>query len=361
MRTRKVIRSIAVKEFRHILRDPVSCLLLFLMPVIILVIFGYALSFELNHVNIAVLSRDRSVSSEKLFLRLDANPKIRIVKRLYDMRDIEEAFASRNIRAVVVAGEGLGETEVFVDAMIPMLAMSTENLLGEVILRNAAETHPSPNVQELPEPRIRYLYNPALKKEYMPVPGLIMMVFLLVYSIMLGVSVNREKVQGCIRLLRLTPMRASDLMAGKTAPYFLIAFFHLGMIFLVCRLFGIEILGNRMLFFGICFLFAVCCTSLGLLISACFDRQLDVLILCWIILFIPNVFMSGFVFPVSTMPPAIGAVARSMPGTAFIDAFRDVAYKGNSLSVAFRPILILAGETLGFTLLSYVIFSIRLR
>ena len=75
MRTRKVIRSIAVKEFRHILRDPVSCLLLFLMPVIILVIFGYALSFELNHVNIAVLSRDRSVSSEKLFLRLDANRK----------------------------------------------------------------------------------------------------------------------------------------------------------------------------------------------------------------------------------------------------------------------------------------------
>ncbi len=354
---RENIRSVIRKEFRHIFRDKVSCLLLFLMPAAILLLFGYALSFEVHHHNIQVCNPGHSVAAERLFTQLDANPNLRVVGRVASPAQIGDAFARANTRAVVMyRDDGI---DVFVDGTSSQLAFSIEVRLGAVIADFVKHEMRMAAAPESGLP-VRYLYNPSLKKEYMPVPGLVLMIFILVSSIVLGTSVNKEKIQGTFRMLRMTRMTNGELIAGKALPYFLISLFHVVMVFLICLYFGIVIRGSLALFFGLCILYSACCMSLGLLIASWFDRPLDVLVLCWIVLFIPNVFLSGFIFPVSSMEGVIRSIVNYLPGTAFISAFRNIAYKGTGAAENLSWFLILSGELVLATALSLIGFRRRI-
>lgn len=337
------IRSVVRKEFRHIFRDKVSRLLLFLMPGVILLLFGYALSFDVHHHDIQVYNPGHEVAGERLFARLDANPKLRVVGRPESLSDISGAFAKANTRAVVVyRPDGV---ELFLDGTSGLMTSNLEMMLGAVLADFYADETGRPGAVPASDPAIRYVYNPTLKKEYMPVPGLVMMIFMLVSSVVLGTSVNREKAQGSFRMLRMTRMSNAELIAGKSLPYFLISLFHVAMVWLACLYFGVPVKGSLALFIGLCILYSVCCMSLGLLIAAWFDRPLDVLVLCWIVLFIPNVFLSGFVFPISSMGEGVRRVVELLPGTAFITAFRNIAYKGTGLPENYPFLLLLVLET----------------
>lgn len=355
--TKDHIRSVVRKEFRHIFRDKVSCLLLFLMPVVILLLFGYALSFEVNHHNIQVCNPGHDAAAERLFAQLEANPKIHIAGRLESAGQIAEAFATANTRAVVLYGnDGI---DIFLDGTSSYFSTSIQLMLESVMADFfARERHVFAARDD--GPPVRYVYNPSLKKEYMPIPGLVLMIFILVSSIVLGTSVNKEKIQGTYRMLRMTRMASWELIAGKSLPYFLISLFHVAVVYLICLYFGIVIQGSLLLFFGLCILYSVCCMSLGLLIASWFDRPLDVLILCWIVLFIPNVFLSGFIFPISAMDGPIRAVVTYLPGTAFISAFRDIAYKGTGIAENLSWILILFSELVLAIALSLVGFKRRI-
>ena len=340
---RQRIRSVVRKEFRHIFRDRVSCLLLFLMPVAILLLFGYALSFDVHHHNIKVCNPEHSVEAERFFARLEANPRLRIAGRLESLPEISRAFAGANTRAVVVYRQS--GVDIFLDGSSDLLTSSVEVMITSVLADFAADEMRQPDRAAVPEPVIRFVYNPSLKKEYMPIPGLTLMIFILISSVVLGTSFNKEKAQGTYRMLRMTRMSNAELIAGKAFPYFLITLFHVLMVWLGCLYFGVAIKGNLLLFFGLCIVYSVCCMSLGMLIASWFDRPLDVLILCMVLLFIPNVFLSGFVFPISSMDEAVRAVVEYLPGTAFITAFRNIAYKGTGLTENLPFLLLLGGET----------------
>lgn len=336
------IRSVVRKEFRHIFRDKVSRLLLFFMPGLVLLLFGYALSFMVHHHNIQVYNPGHSIEAERLFARLEANPQLRVVGRLESLSDIRDAFAKANTRAVVLyRSDGI---DIFLDGTNSVLLSGLEVNLSAVIADFMAGEL---RMAVVPDPGIpvRYLYNPSLKKEFMPVPGLVLMIFMLISSVVLGTSFNREKAQGTYRMLRMTRMSNAELIAGKSLPYFLISLFHVVMVWLACLYFGVPVSGSLLLFFGLCILYSVCCMSLGLLIAAWFDRPLDVLVLCWIVLFIPNVFLSGFVFPISSMGASVRAAVELLPGTAFITAFRNIAYKGTGLPENYPFLLLLVAET----------------
>lgn len=337
------ILSVVRKEFRHIFRDRVSCLLLFLMPAALLLLFGHALSFEIHHHDIAVCAPARSGDAERLLACLEANPAVRVSERLDDPGEIGQAFARGNTRAVVLYRSREEGIDIFLDGSAPVLAASLEMTLRSIIADYAAREYRVPVYRHTPQP-VRFLYNPSLKREYTPIPGVVMMVFILISSIVLGTSVNKEKVQGSFRMLRMTRMTSGELILGKTVPYFLISLFHVAAIYLLCLHFGVRIQGSPALFFGLCILYSVCCMSLGLAISAWFDRSETVLILCWILLFIPNTFLSGFIFPVSSMPGTIRALVEFLPGTAFISAFRAIAYKGAGFAETLPWLLLLVGE-----------------
>ena len=349
------IRAVVRKEFRHIFRDKVNCVLLFLMPAFILLMFGYALSFEVNRFNVQVCNPEHDVAAERLFARIDAQPKLRVIGRIGRPDQIDRAFERGNTRIVVVWHKGI---DIFFDGSSPLLAMNEEALVAPVISAFLAEEFRTVGT-EAPAPEIHYCYNPSMKREYTSLPGLALVVFILVSSIILGTSVNKEKVQGTWRFLRLTRLSSLELVVGKSLPYFLVSLFQVAVVYAACRYFGITVAGSLALFLGLCVLYAVCCMSLGLLVAAWFDRPLDVLILSWCLLFIPNVFLSGFAFPLSSMNDSVRAVVEFLPGTAFLEAFRDIAYKGTGLAANARWLLTLGGECLLATLFSLIGFSRR--
>lgn len=348
--SRNRIAAVVRKEFRHMGRDRVSGLFLILMPLFILLMFGYALSFEVRHLNVQVCDPGVDPDAENLFTLLDADPKLHVVGRLPDTVAVSRAFLRADTRAVVVDGEVI---EVWLDGSSPLLAMQERALIRPVVARYLT----GGSLPELPE--IEFRYNPSLESVYTTIPGLALIVILLVSSIILGTSINKEKEQGTFQYLRMTRLSGAELILGKSLPYFLVSLVHVAVVYAICRYFGIAIQGSLPLFLSLCILFALCCLSLGLLISAWFDRPIHVMLLSWCFLFIPNVFLSGFIFPTGPMDAGPGRLLSLLPGTAFLEAFRGIAYKGAGLPENGRWFLLLAGEWLGASVLSVIGFKRR--
>lgn len=323
----QMLRAVIVKEFRHIFRDRVSFLLLFLMPAFLVLMLGYALSFQVNHHDIYVYNPVHSTEAERLFARLDANPLLQVCGHLERMDEIEPAFSKGNTRAVVMYdNDGL---HVFVEAINTFASRSVEGQIRSTAAKFAMDENPI--AVAVPDIHVRYMYNPSLKRGYSSIPGLMMLIFILVNTIVLGTSINREKTQGSWRLLSITRLGMGRIVLGKTIPFIVISFLHIAMLYGVGRLFDIEVVGSMALFFLIQLLYIGCCMSLGILIAAWFDRPLDVLIISWVVLFIPNVFLSGFIFPLSAMDAPVRQIAQLLPGASFIGAFRNIAFKGSGL------------------------------
>lgn len=345
------IGAVSRKEFRHVLRDPVSLMLLFVLPAFIMLSFGYGLSFALRDVCIQVYSPDHLPEAEILFRRLDENPLVRITGRIEKVEDIDKAFRRGRNRAVVICGKE-GAT-LIVDGLPPIISVHAEAFLAGIIASSLQEEY---RLEAPLEVNVRALYNPELKSEYMPVPGLIVMIFTLVGSIALATGINKEKSSGTFRFLRMTHLTSLEIIVGKSIPYFIICLLNIVLVYLICLWFGIEIMGSLGLFFLLCILFALCCMTLGLVISSWMDQPQAVIIICWVAVFIPNVFLSGFVFPTSSMTGVVKTVVDLLPGTAFINAFRGIAYRGTGLAENGWWLFVLASETVLGILLSLVGF-----
>lgn len=336
------IFAVARKEVRHIWRDKLSMLILFVLPGLIVGVFGFVLSFEIKDLNVAVYNEKHEPLAEQLFQKIDASANFQIVKRLNHSGEISSAFAENDATIVIVVPGGfdkqltLGrnpEIHLFLDASNSELSMAAGSLVRKLISNFVQETFPeSAHQQSTIQPVVRFLYNPELKKEVMPIPGLMMIIFILISAIMLSVSIVKEKEQGAVRLLTLTPISVRNVVLGKSLPYLIITIFHIFSVWMINYFFfDVRIAGNPVLFLCINFLFAINSMSFGLLISSRVARQIEVSIICWLFLFIPNVFLSGFIFPIITMPHFLQRLAWLMPGTSFIEAYRGIVFKGTGL------------------------------
>lgn len=346
------ILAVARKEIRQIWRDKLSMLILFILPGLIVGVFGFVLSFEIKDLHVAILNEKHEPLAEQLFQKIDGSANFQIVKRLNHSREITSAFAENDVRMVIVVQEGFDkqltfgdnpEIHLFLDASDSKLSLATGSLVRKLITSFVQEKLPEaasqqPNVQ----PVVRFLYNPELRKEVMPIPGLMMIIFILISAIMLSVSIVKEKEQGTVRLLTLAPISVRDIVLGKSLPYLTITVFHIFSVWLINYFFfNVRIAGNPLLFLALNLLFAINSMAFGLLIASQVKRQIEVSIICWLFLFIPNVFLSGFIFPIINMPRFMQMFAWVMPGTSFIEAYRGIVFKGTGLGENALPFMFL--------------------
>ena len=346
------ISAVAAKEVRHIWRDKLSMLILFVLPGLIVGVFGFVLSFEIKELPIAVLNKNHEPLVEQLFQKIDASTNFDIVKRLNHSGEITGTFSEQNIRMAIVVPDGITkqlnqnknpEIHLFIDASDSKLSMAVGGITRKLISSFIQETVPISEFQQRNRaPIVRFLYNPELKKEVMPIPGLMMMIFILISAIMLSVSIVKEKEQGTVRLLTLTPISALNMILGKSLPYLVITVFHIFSVWSISYfVFDVHIVGSPLLFLALNLLFAINSMAFGLLIASQVNRQLEVAIICWLFLFIPNVFLSGFIFPIITMPDYLKVLAWFMPGTSFIEAYRGIVFKGTGLQENILPFVLL--------------------
>lgn len=358
------------KECYHIFRDRRTLLILFGMPVVLIVLFGFAITNEIRNVKIAVLDQSGDMYSKQLVHRITASGYFSIDRYLASDKDIEPAFRAGEVKMVIVFPAGFGHDfyhqrkaplQLLTDASDPNTGTTLINYANAIILQYQQEMTGEIKLPLTIKPEVRMVYNPSLKSVFLFVPGVMTLILMLVSAMMTSITITREKELGTMEILLVSPLRPLTIIAGKVIPYialsFIIAISILAMGFWI---FGMPIKGSLLLLMGECLLFCLAALSLGILISSITNSQQTAMMISMMGLLLPTILLSGFVFPLESMPKPLQWFANIVPAKWFIIILKDIMLKGAGLRQVWLPTLILGGMTLFFLVISVRKFKIRL-
>lgn len=358
------------KEFYHVWRDKRTMLILFGMPIMQILIFGFALTNEVKNARIAVLDQAKDHTSRGIIDQLSASRYFDIGMYLEKPGDLERAFQGGTVKMAVVIPPSFAHdlqhghqatVQLITDATDPNIATTLANYATGIIMDYQAG---QPGAQTIPmsiKTEMRMLYNPQLKGSYSFVPGVMAMVLMLVCAMMTSISIVREKEIGTMEVILVSPIRPILVVIAKMVPYFILSAVNIGSILLLSVfVLDVPIHGNLSLLVSECLLFTVTVLSLGLLISSVANSQQVAMLVSLMGLFLPTVMLSGFMFPVENMPVALQVLSNLVPAKWFYYIIRNVMIKGLTFDYVWRETLVLAGMTLFFMVVSVKNFKTRL-
>jgi ABC-2 type transport system permease protein len=360
------------KEIQHILRDPRTLMILFAMPVIQLLLFGYAVRNEVTEVELGVVDYQQQPYMDELVQRLESTGYFKISRIQADENKIYDAFENGKVSAVLVAKDdvetelkrmGVSELQLLLDASNPNLASIIEqyvrvNLQLHQLDMNRIQVNSSPPVSV----SARYLFNPELKSSWLFVPGLISVILMLVSTLMTSITIAREKEMGSIELLLVSPLHPYQIILGKVFPYFVLSFVNVGSIVLLAiTVFDVPFIGSRVAFWGISTLFILLALSLGILISSVSNSQLTAMLLSMVGLLLPTIILSGFIFPVKNLHIILQYISAVIPARWYLVVIRGIMLRGTEIQMLWKEILILIVMTSGLFFLSIKTFKQRLQ
>jgi ABC-2 type transport system permease protein len=358
-----------IKEFLHIVRDYRTLLILFGIPAVQLILFGYVITNEIKDARIAVLDQSKDEETRRITEKITSSGYFLLDRNLHSPEEIEEAFREGDIKMVIVFEPEFGrklEKEHFArvqligDASDPntanLLVNYASGIISNYLLSMNAEAIP---LQIVPD--VRMFYNKELKGVFMFVPGLMALLLMLVSALMTSLSITREKELGTMELLLASPLQPIQIVVGKVFPYVFLAFIDACIIILLGNtIFGVPVRGSLALLLFENFLFISMALSLGILISCVTSSQQLAMMISLVALMLPTILLSGFIFPVENMPKILQGLCYIMPPMYFLTIIKSIMLKGNGLFLIWKETLILVGFTLFFILLSIKKFKIRL-
>jgi ABC-2 type transport system permease protein len=358
------------KETYHILRDKRSLLILLGMPVVQVLLFGFAITNEIQEARIAVLDQSKGELSQAITRRLAAAGTFTIDADLLSLAEVERHFQQGKTKLVVVFPAQLQENlrrglpaqiQLVADATDPNTATSLISYASAIIGQHWQEQNRG---QALPleiATEVKMLYNPRLKSVYMFVPGVITIILMLMSAMMTSIAITREKELGTMEVLLASPLRPAVIVIGKVIPYILLS---LAMAALVLALgglvFGMPIRGSFALLAAECVLFVITSLALGILISTRTESQQVAMLISLMALMLPTILLSGFIFPIESMPWPLQLISNIIPAKWFIIIIKNVMLRGTGFGFIWQETLILAGMALVFIAASIRNFNIRL-
>ncbi len=365
-------RGFIVKEFYHIFRDRRTLLILFGVPVIQLILFGFAIRNEIKDIRIGVVDRSNDHITQQITDKLEASDYFTIVERFDAARQVEQAFQNGSIREAIVLEASFAEklrsmegvqVQVITDATDPNTSETmltyTSSILNDV-QRQLNAGHTSNLVQIVPETRMRF--NPGLESVNLFVPGLIAVILMLISALMTSITITREKEMGTMEVLLASPLRPIQIIVGKVLPYLFLSFVNvITVLVLAWLVFGVPIRGSIPLLLLESLLFIFCALALGILISTISRTQQTATMVSLAGLLLPTVILSGFIFPISSMPTILQWISNLIPARWFLIIIRGIMLKGIGLEYLWKETLILGGMTLVLIAVSIRNFDVRLR
>jgi ABC-2 type transport system permease protein len=366
----KLFFSIVKKEFLHIFRDTWTMAILLLLPVMMLILFGYAISTEVRGAQIAVYDPSHDTSTEALIERLKTSEFFSITHLIKDPREIHDLFRTNGTDLVLIFDgsfeeklfhSGAAEIQLITDGTDPNKASTLVQYVSGIITRWQQEQLPTSGLPYSIGTEIRLLYNPTMKGSYNFVPGVMGMILMLVCAMMTSVSIAREKETGTMELLLVSPIKPLGVILAKTVPYLFVSFFNLATILLLSRFaIGVPIVGSLTLLLLVSLLFIFVCLALGLLISTVVKTQVVALLISGMALIIPVVLLSGMMFPIENMPLFLRLLSNAVPARWYIQAVKKVMIQGLGPEAVLKETGILAFMAIMFLLLSFKNFKTRL-
>ncbi len=354
------LRPVMRKEFRQIRRDVRSLAFLVFVPAFLLLLFGYALNFDVKHIPLAVLDEDGSASSRDLVDRFRTTEYFDLRASLDDHSDIDRLMDRDIIRAALVIPSGFSEdllaerdpsVQVIVDGTNAMSGTTAAGYVG-AILQSHSQAIALKAFQRrglgLPaasrDALIRVWYNPELKSARFLIPGLMAFILMVIVTISTAFSVVREKERGTMEQIMVSPVRPVEFIVGKMIPYVFISLLSAHLVLVAGSvLFGVEIKGSYLLLLLTMLLFLICGLGQGILISTVTRTQQVAFMISVLTTFLPTFVLSGFVFPVRNMPAVVQSVTYLVPAKYFLVALRAIIIKGAGLQAFWGELLFLAG------------------
>lgn len=358
------------KEFFHIFRDRRTMLILLGMPIVQIIIFGFAITTEVENVQVAVLDPSNDVVTRKIIDRLDASEYFNVKYLLHSPQEVEKAFRENKVDLAMIFSEqfadklytGDARVQLVADATDPNMATTKVNYASGVIAAFVSEQQslsksPSGDIGV----DIKLLYNPQMKSAYNFVPGVMGLILMLICAMMTSISIVREKETGTMEVLLVSPVKPLFIILAKAVPYFVLSFVNLTTILLLSvYVLHVPVAGSWFWLVMVSLLFIFASLALGLLISTLTGTQVAAMLASGLILMMPTMLLSGMIFPVESMPLILQIISDILPARWYIEAVRKLMIEGVDISLVMKEVGILALMAVVLITISFKKFKHRL-
>ena len=343
------------KEIRHILRDRRTMLILFGMPLIMMLLFGFAISTDVKDVRLVAVTTPADHITQRMLTRLDASEYFILTHTVQTTAEAEQLIRNGQADIAIVFSprfadrlpKGQGQVQLILDGADPNQASMQGAYATQILQAGMAEATSAAHVPQSTEIITRLLYNPQMKSAYKFVPGIMGLLLLLICAMMTSVSIVREKERGTMEVLLVSPIRPLLILIAKAVPYFLLSIiillFILGISNFVLK---VPVSGNLLAILTLCLLYIFLALCLGLLISVVAKTQLQALLISGMLMLMPNLLLSGMIYPIESMPLPLQWFSAIIPARWFIAAIRKLMVMGVGLQMVGRELLILTAMSL---------------
>ncbi len=347
------VRALIRKEFTHILRDPRSLVIMFIVPLVQLVLLGFAATTDIEHLRTAVMDSDKSKQSRELIAVYSASNYFNIIEYVDREEEIRFLIDRGDVRAGLIIPAGYGrditageQTEIafFIDGSDPQVAntvFAASQSVGQAQSFKIVEERLGINTDRLKaiEVRPRVWYNPNMESSHFIIPGLMVIILYLFTALFTASSIVREREMGTIEQLIVTPIRPIELIVAKVLPYTIISFLDvLEILTIGVILFKVPINGSIPLLLALSALFLVTALGVGIFISSVAKTQQEALLMTMGTM-LPTIFLSGFFFPLEAMPAWLRAVSYAIPARYALEIMRGIILKGVGLEILIEQVI----------------------
>jgi len=358
------------KEFYHIFRDRWTSIVLLLLPVLMIILFGFGITTEIKNTKFAVFDPSKDVSTQEIINKLQVSEYFSFEENLSDPNDIDRIFKKGRIGFVIIFGEKFyqnlvqtGEAQILLiaDGTDPNTASTLTNYASGIIREYMEGLNKGREIPYTIHTEVNLLYNPTLKGAYSIVPGVMGMILMLICAMMSSISIAREKELGTMEVILVSPMPPILIILAKIVPYFVISLINFAtVICLAVFVLDVPIVGSLWLLILVSVIFIFVSLALGLLISSIVDTQIAALLFSVMGLMFPVIMLSGLMFPIENMPLLLQGVAQIIPAKWYISAARNIMIKGVGISSIAKELIVLSVMAVFFIGLSLKKFKIRL-
>lgn len=375
----KQLAAFVKKEFLHILRDPYTLMILLLMPIVEMLLFGFALNMDVTNIKTIVIDHAQDRYAQKLIAKIEHNPDFILLSHATDVGEVTELMQANkaDVAFIIPAGferdittQSPTEVGVMIDATDPNAAKITSGYAAALIATLLEEDLQSqygttvPSAKQLKSPTIevktRMLYNPTMHSSYNFVPGVMGLVLVILCTIMTSVSIAREKEKGNMELLLASPANSTIMVIAKAIPYFLLSLVNLVTILLLSYfVLGVPIRGSLAVVLLLSMLYIFLSLAIGLAISSLVSSQRDAILISGFGMMMPTIIFGGMLFPIANMPQILQWISYIVPARYYISGCRKVMIQGLPFTGIAEELIILA--LLAFFLTTLAIINVRPR
>jgi ABC-2 type transport system permease protein len=345
------------KEIRQLKRDTRLLTVIFLFPVLLLTIFGFAVNFDVKHIKLAVYDQDKSELSRDFIKSLQSSEYFDLVRYVNSYSKVDKSLDEKIVQCVVVipndltkkinSGEDV-QIQYIIDGVDANTGSIIQNYVNgatlffnqkisiELLAKNGLQSYMPISIET------QFWFNPDLKTTRFLIPGLIAMILIITAVITVALSFVREKEKGTMEQIYISPLSSIELIIGKTFPFVVIALVNAGLIMVAGYfLFGVEMKGNYILLFFTTLLFLTASTSMGIFISVVADSQQVAFTAATFLSLLPSLILSGFIFPIDSMPVAIQLITNITPVKFFLVILRAIMLRGVGLEAFWEQVIYL--------------------